>query len=171
MRKRIQRNLSGSKITTSSTKLAFFRPIGIKMAALASDSLRHLRLLLCNCWTKLDRKQDINVNYQVCDFGGDRKKKIKMVTRPLICWGIFDFSSVIAERNSTKRNRKQRSQRPLPSLYFSGRSKKKKQDCFLTSFVEFRSAMWEEKSKMSQPIRGRVVILLFFFSIGPKNTN
>ena len=37
---------------------------------------------------------------------------------------------------------------------------------FLCSLVEFRSA---EKSKISQPIRGWVVI--FSFPIGPKNTN
>ena len=38
--------------------------------------------------------------------------------------------------------------------------------CFLSSFVEFRS---EEKSKMSQPIRGQGGHLVFL--IGPKNTN
>ena len=41
--------------------------------------------------------------------------------------------------------------------------------CFLLSFVEFRSAVIEEKSKMSQPIRGQGGHLVF--PIGPKNTN
>ena len=41
--------------------------------------------------------------------------------------------------------------------------------CFLSSFVEFRSAVSEEKSKMSQPIRGQGGHLVF--QIGPKNTN
>ena len=41
--------------------------------------------------------------------------------------------------------------------------------CFLSSLVEFRSADWEEKSKMSQPIRGDGGHLVFL--IGPKNTN
>ena len=41
--------------------------------------------------------------------------------------------------------------------------------CFLSSFVEFRSAVLEEKSKMSQPIRGQGGHLVFL--IGPKNTN
>ena len=41
--------------------------------------------------------------------------------------------------------------------------------CFLSSFVEFRSAVSEEKSKMSQPIRGQGGNLLC--PIGPKNTN
>ena len=177
-----------------------------KMAALASDWLRHFWLLFWNRWmesnetwqearsqhplpslcfsgrigktrwppwpligwdifdfsaetaernsTKLDRKQDLNVLYQVCVFRADRKKKMAALasdwlrhfwlsslkrlneiqrnltgskistsstkfvffgpigkTRwspwPLIDWGIFDFSSETAERNSTKLDRKQ----------------------------------------------------------------
>ena len=39
----------------------------------------------------------------------------------------------------------------------------------LSSFVEFRSALSEEKSKMSQPIRGQGGHLVFLN--GPKNTN
>ena len=41
--------------------------------------------------------------------------------------------------------------------------------CFLSSYVEFRSAVSEEKSKMSQPIRGQGGHLVF--PIRPKNTN
>ena len=41
--------------------------------------------------------------------------------------------------------------------------------CFLSSFVEFRSAVSEEKSKMCQPIRGQGGHIVFL--IGPKNTN
>ena len=41
--------------------------------------------------------------------------------------------------------------------------------CFQSSFVEFRSAVLEEKSKMSQPIRVRGGHPVF--PIGPKNTN
>ena len=42
----IQRNLAGSKLSTSSTKFVFFGAIGkTKMAALASDLLRHFGLL------------------------------------------------------------------------------------------------------------------------------
>ena len=52
---RIQRNLSGSKISTSSTKFVFFRLIGKnKLAALASDWLRHFRLLPLNRWTEFN---------------------------------------------------------------------------------------------------------------------
>ena len=41
--------------------------------------------------------------------------------------------------------------------------------CFLSSFVEFRSVVSEEKSKMSQPIRGQGGHLVF--PISPKNTH
>ena len=41
--------------------------------------------------------------------------------------------------------------------------------CFLSSFIEFLSAVSEEKSKMSQPIRGQGGHLVFL--IDPKNTN
>ena len=41
--------------------------------------------------------------------------------------------------------------------------------CFLSSFVEFCSAVSEERSKMFQPIRGQGGHLVFL--IGPKNTN
>ena len=52
---RIQRNLSGSKISTSSTTFVFFGPIGKnKMAALASDWLRHFWLLLWNRWLEFN---------------------------------------------------------------------------------------------------------------------
>ena len=41
--------------------------------------------------------------------------------------------------------------------------------CFLSSFVEFCSAVSEKKSKISQPIRGQGGHLVF--RIAPKNTN
>ena len=51
---RIQRNLTGSKNSTSSTKFVFFQTDRKKnkMAALASDWLRHFRLFLWNHWTE-----------------------------------------------------------------------------------------------------------------------
>ena len=41
--------------------------------------------------------------------------------------------------------------------------------CFLSSFVEFRSEVSEEKSKMSRPIRDQSGHLVF--PVAPKNTN
>ena len=141
-----------------------------KMAALASDWLRHFRLLLWNRWTefnktwhearsqrplpslcfsgrsekqdggpglwlaetfdfssetaernstKLDRKQDLNVLYQVCVFWADRKNKMAALASDwlrhfrLLLWNCW------MELNETWQEA--RSQRPLPSLCFSGR--------------------------------------------------
>ena len=75
----IQRNLTGSKISTSSTKFVFFRADRKnKMAALpligwdifnfSSETTERNSL-------KLDRKQDLNVLYQVCVFRADQKKQ------------------------------------------------------------------------------------------------
>ena len=220
---RIQRNLIGSKISMSSTKFVFFGPIGktrwppwplivwdifdfssetaernsmkldrkqdlnvlyqvcvfranqiIKMAAVASDRLRHFRLLLWNRWTefneiwqeatcqchlpslcflgrsekqdgrpglwlaetffdfssetaernstKLDRKQNLNVLYQVCVCLADRQKKMAALASDwlthfrLLLWNRW------TELNETWQEA--RSQRPLPSLCFFGRLEK-----------------------------------------------
>ena len=145
-----------------------------KMAALASDGLRHFRLLLWNRWTefnetwqearfhgplislcflgrsekqdgrpglwladtffdfsvetaeqnsmKLDRKQDLNALYQVCVFRADRKKKMAALASDwlrhfrLLLWNRW------TEFNETWQEA--RSQSPLPSLCFLGRSEK-----------------------------------------------
>ena len=75
----IQRNLTGSKILTSSTKLVFFGPIrkarwppkrliGWDIFDFSSETAERNS-------TKLDKKQDLNVLYQVCVFREDRKSK------------------------------------------------------------------------------------------------
>ena len=72
-----KQNLTGSKISTSSTKFMVFGPIG---------KTRWPPWPLI-CWdifdfssewnsTKLDRKQDLNVLYQVCVFRADQKNKM-----------------------------------------------------------------------------------------------
>ena len=72
--------------------------------------------------TKLDRKQDLNVLYQVCVFRADRKNKMAALASDwlrhfrLLLWNRW------AEFNETWQEA--RSQRPLPSLCFSGRSEK-----------------------------------------------
>ena len=93
----IQRNLTGSKISMSSIKFVFFGQIGKnKMAALASDWLRHFRLLLWNHWT------EFNETWQ-----------------------------------------KARSQRPLQSLCFSGRSEKQ----------DGRHDLWLAKTFLTSPLK------------------
>ena len=61
------------------------------------------------------------------------------------------------------------------SPVFSGRHEKTQtwkrtlRSCFLSSFVEFRSVVSEEKSEMSQPIRNQDGYLVW--PVDPKNTN
>ena len=68
--------------------------------------------------TKLDRKQDLNVLYQVCVFRADRKNKMAaLVSDWLRHFQLFLWNRW-TEFNETWQ--KARSQRPLPSLCFSG---------------------------------------------------
>ena len=123
---RIQRNLTGSKISTSSTKFAFFGPIrktrwptwpliGWDMFDFSSETAERNS-------TKLKRKQDLNVLYQVCVFRLNRKNKMAALAsdwlkhfRLLFCNHWTEFNETLHEA---------RSQRPLTSLCFSGRSEK-----------------------------------------------
>ena len=72
--------------------------------------------------TKLDRKQDLNVLYQVCVFRADLKNKIAAL--------VFDwlrhFRLLLWNRwtEFNKTWQEARSQRPVPSLCFLGRSEK-----------------------------------------------
>ena len=72
--------------------------------------------------TKLDRKQDLNILYQVCVFRADWKKKMAALASDwlrhfwLLLWNSW------TEFNETRQEA--RSQHPLPSLCFSGRSEK-----------------------------------------------
>ena len=71
---RIQRNLTGSKISMSSTKFVFFGPIGktrwLPRALIGWDTFDFFSKTAEGNSTKLDRKQDLNVLYQVCVFSG-----------------------------------------------------------------------------------------------------
>ena len=65
------------------------------MAALASNWPIHFRL---NRIQVSDKKQDLNVYYQVCVFRADRKNKMAVLASDLL--DIFNFSYEIAEPNS-----------------------------------------------------------------------
>ena len=141
----IQRNLTGSKISTSSTKFVFFGPIrktkwppwpliGWHIFDFSSETAEQNS-------TKLDRKQDLNVLYQVCVFRADRRNKMAALASDwlrhfrLLLWNRWtEFKETWQEA---------RSQRPLPSLYFSGRSKKQ----------DGRPGLWLAKTFSTSPLK------------------
>ena len=107
---RIQRNLTGSKISTSSTSLAFIRADQKnKITTLSSDWLRHFRLLLWNHWTEFNETWQKASSQRplpsLCYSGWSKKQ----YGRPdlWLAGTYFDFSSETAERNSAKLDRKQ----------------------------------------------------------------
>ena len=141
----IQRNLIGSKISTSSSKFVFFGPIGKTrwppwpligwdIFDFSSETAE---------WnsTKIDRKQDFNVLYQVCVFRADRKKKMAALASDwlrhfrLLLWNRWmEFNETWQEA---------RSQRPLPSLCFSGRSEKQ----------DGRPGLWFAETFSTSPLK------------------
>ena len=123
---RIQRNLTGSKISMPSTKFMFLWPIGKTrwppwpligwdIFDFSSETAK---------WnsTKLDRKQDLSVLYQVCVFRADRKNKMAALASDwlrhfrLFLWNLWTEFKVSRQEASC--------QCPFPSLCFSGRSEK-----------------------------------------------
>ena len=117
---RIQRNLTGCEITTSSTKFVFFGPIGktrwLPWPLIGWDIFDFSSETAERNPTKLDRKQDINVLYQVCVLRADRKNKMAALASDwlrhfwLLLWNSW------TEFN--KHWQEARSQCPKPSLCF-----------------------------------------------------
>ena len=121
---RIERNLTGSKISTSSTKFVFFGPIektrwppwpliGWDIFDFSSETAERNS-------KKLHRMEDLNVLYQVCVFRADQKNEMAalasdwLIQFRLLLWNRWtQFEETWQEAKS---------QCPLPSLYFSGRS-------------------------------------------------
>ena len=120
--KGIQRNLTGSKNSTSSTKFVFFGSIGKTRrppwSLIDWDIFDFSSEIAERNSTKLDRKQDLNVLYQVCVFWADRKNKMAALASDWLrhCW-LFLWNRW-REFNETWQEA--RSQRPLPSLCFCG---------------------------------------------------
>ena len=79
----IQRNLTGSKISTSSTKFVFFRPIRktrwLPWPLIGWDIFDFSSETPTRNSTKLDRKQDFSVPYQVWIFRVDQKNKMAVL--------------------------------------------------------------------------------------------
>ena len=123
----IQGKLTGSKISTSSTKFVFFRPIGKTRRPpwplIGWDIFNFSSETAERNSTKLDRKQDLKVLYQVCVFRADRKNKMAALVSDwmrhfrLLLWNRW------TEFNETWQEA--RSQHPLPSVCFKDRSENK----------------------------------------------
>ena len=124
----IQRNLTGSKISMSSTKFVFFGPIGKTRwppwPLIGWDIFDFSSETAERNSTKLDRKQDLNVLYRVCVFRADRKNKMAALASDwlrhfrLLLWNRWmEFNETWQEA---------RSQHPLPSLCFFGPISKQK---------------------------------------------
>ena len=142
---RIQRNLTGSKISTSSTKYVFSGPIGKTrwppwpligwgIFDFSSETAERNSM-------KLDRKQDLHVLYQVCVFRADRKNKMAALASDwlryfrLLLWNRWtEFNETLQEA---------RSQCPLPSLCFSGRSEKQ----------DGRPGLWLAETFLTFPLK------------------
>ena len=122
---RIQWNLTQSKISMPSTKFVFFGLIGKRRwppwPLIGWDIFNFSETAEQNS-TKLDRKQDLNALYQVCVFRADQINKMAALASDwlrhfwLLLWNRW------TEFNETWQEA--RSQSPLPSLCFSGWSKK-----------------------------------------------
>ena len=118
----IQRNLTGSKISTSSAKFVFFEPIGKtrwpSWPLIGRDIFDFSSETPERNSTKLDRKQDLNVLYQLCVFRTDRKNKMATLASDWLRYFRLLLWNHWTEFNET--SQEARSQRPLPSLCFFG---------------------------------------------------
>ena len=122
----IQRNWTGSEIWTSSTKFGFFGPIGKTRwppwCLIGWDIFDFSTETTDGNSTKLDRKRDLNILYQVWVFRADRKNKMAALVSDWLRHFLLLLWNRRTEFNETRQEA--RSQHPLPSLIFSGRSEK-----------------------------------------------
>ena len=142
---RIQWNLTGSKISLSSTKFVFFGLIGKTRWPpwpLIGRYLFDFSFETADPNSmKLDRKQDLIVLYKVCVFGADRKNKMAVLASDwprhfrLLLWNRW------TEFNETWQEA--RSQCPLPSLCFSGQSEKQ----------DGRPGLWLAETFSTSPLK------------------
>ena len=118
--KGMHRNLTESKTLMSSTKFVFFWLIVNQGGRTdLSDLLSHFRFLLWNAKrnsSKLDRRHDPYVLYQVCVFSDDLRTKIAALACDWLRHFQFLLWNCRTEYNDTKPDAS--SQFPLPSVCF-----------------------------------------------------
>ena len=147
-----QRNLTGSKISTSSTKFVFFGPIGKTRwppwPLIGWDIFDFSSETAERNSTKLDRKQDLNILYQVCVFQADRKNKMAALASDwlrhfwLLLWNCWtEFNEIWQEA---------RSQRPLPSLCFWADGKNKMAALASDWLRHFRLLLWNRWTEFNE---------------------
>ena len=143
--KGIQPNLNGSKISMSSTKFVFFGPIWKTRwppwPLIGWDIFYFFSETSELNSTKLDRKQDLNVLYQVCVFRADRKNKMAALASDWLRHFQLLLLNHWTEMNKTWQEA--RYQCPLPSLCFSGRSEKQ----------DGRPGFWLAESFSTSPLK------------------
>ena len=141
----IQRNMTGSKVSTSSTKFVFFGPIGKTRwppwPLIGWDIFNFSSETAERNSTKLDRKQDFNVLYQVCVFRADRKNNMAALASDWLRHFRLLLWNHLTEFNETWQEA--RSQSPLPSLCFSGRSEKQ----------DGRPGLWLAETFSTSPLK------------------
>ena len=169
----IQRNLSGSKISTSSTKFVFFGLIGKTRwppwPLIGWDIFDFFSETAERNSKKLDRKQDLNVLYQVRVFRADRK--IKMAALASDWLRHFGLLLWTAERNSTKLDRKQ----DLNVLYqvcIFRADRKNKMAALASDWLgHFRLLLWNHWTEFKetwQEARSQRLLPSFFFRLMSK---
>ena len=152
----IEGKLTGSKISTSSTKFVFFGPIGKTRwppwPLIGWDILDFSSETAERNSTKLNRKQDLNVLYQVCVFLADRKNKMAALASDwlrhfrLLLWNCW------TEFNETRQEA--RSQRPLLSCVYRADWKNKMAALASDRLRHFRLLLWNRLTEFNETWQG-----------------
>ena len=141
----IHRNLIGSKISMSSITLVFFRQIGKRRLRpwpmIGWDIFDFSSETAKRNSTKLDRKQDRNVLYQVCALRADQKNKMAALASDLLIHYRLLLWNRWTEFNETCQEA--RFQRPLPSWYFSSRLENQ----------DGRPGLWLAETFLTSPLK------------------
>ena len=148
----IQRNLTGSKISMSSTKFVFFRPIGKTRwppwPLIGWDIFDFSSETAERNSTKLDRKQDLNVLYLVCVFRADQKNKMAALASDWLRHFRFLLWNRCTEFNETLEEA--RSQCPLPCLCFQADWKNKMAALASDWLRHFRLLLWNRWTEFNE---------------------